>query len=147
MLPIHLGADHAGFELKRLFLQELPKLGYSPTDHGTNSTDSCDYPLIAHKVCQAVESDGALGILICGTGIGMSIAANRHSRIRAALCATELQARMARRHNDANVLCIGARISGTELATAILVAFLESRFEGGRHLRRINEINQENPTS
>lgn len=141
MEKIHLGSDHAGFAMKTLLAKELEKLGYTVEDHGANSEESCDYPLIAHELCNKVAQDNSRGILICGTGIGMSIAANRHREIRAALCATELQARMARRHNDANVLCLGARISGSELAIAIMVAFLESSFEGGRHQRRLDEIN------
>ncbi len=120
----------------------LAKLGYKVEDHGANSTESCDYPLIARDLCKAVAADGNLGILICGTGIGMSIAANRNPAIRAALCANELSARMCRRHNNANVLCLGARIIGEELALAIMTAFLESKFEGGRHQRRLDEIGQ-----
>lgn len=138
---IHIGSDHAGFALKAILARELESLGYTVTDHGANSEESCDYPLIAHDLCNQVERDQSLGILICGTGIGMSIAANRHKGIRAALCGVELQARMARRHNNANVLCLGARVTGSELAIAIMIAFLESSFEGGRHQRRVDEIN------
>lgn len=141
MPVIHIGSDHAGFEMKNILAKELPVLGYTVTDHGARSAESCDYPLIAHDLCNAVAKDGTLGILICGTGTGMSITANRHPEIRAALCANELQARLARRHNNANVLCLGARLVGNELAIAIMTAFLESHFEGGRHQRRIDEIN------
>lgn len=138
-----MGCDHAGFELKNLLCRTLAPLGFNITDHGTMSKDSCDYPIIAQKVCKAVVGDKSCGILICGTGIGMSIAANRFNHIRAALCCTELHARLARRHNDANILCLGARMTGDELAIAICMAFLESDFEGGRHQRRIELLNQE----
>lgn len=141
MKKIHLGSDHAGFFLKTIIIKELEKLGYSVEDHGTNSEDSCDYPLIAREVCQKIAQDQSIGILICGTGIGMSIAANRYRNIRAALCSNELQARMARRHNDANILCLGARVTGSELALAIMAAFLESSFDGGRHQRRLEQLN------
>lgn len=142
MREIHIGCDHAGFDLKELLARNLENLGFQIIDHGTKSRESCDYPLIANDLCKALAMDNSTGILICGTGIGMSIAANRHRDIRAALCATELHARMARRHNNANVLCLGARITGEELAMAIVMAFLESSFEGGRHQRRIDELNQ-----
>lgn len=144
MSVIHIGSDHAGFQLKSLLAGELAKLGYKVEDHGANSTESCDYPLVAGDLCKAVAADGNHGILICGTGIGMSIAANRNPAIRAALCANELSARMCRRHNNANVLCLGARIIGEELALAIMKSFLESEFEGGRHQRRLDEIDQIN---
>lgn len=142
MREIHIGCDHAGFDLKELLARNLTNLGFKITDHGTKSRESCDYPLIANDLCKAVANDNSTGILICGTGIGMSMAANRHRDIRAALCTTELHARMARRHNNANVLCLGARITGEELAMAIVMAFLESNFEGGRHQRRIDELNK-----
>lgn len=137
MQTIHIGSDHAGFDLKNFLVRELSLAGYDLRDHGCASATSCDYPLIAEKVCKAVLADQYPGILICGTGLGMSMAANRHTGIRAALCTNEIMARMARRHNNANILCLGARIIGTELASAIVVAFLESSFEGGRHERRI----------
>lgn len=142
MREIHIGCDHAGFDLKELLSHSLENLGFKVMDHGTRSRESCDYPLIANDLCKAVAKDNSTGILICGTGIGMSMAANRHRDIRAALCTTELHARMARRHNNANVLCLGARITGVELAMAIVMAFLESNFEGGRHQRRIDELSR-----
>lgn len=141
MKKIHLGSDHAGFFLKTIIAEELEKLGYTVEDHGTHSEESCDYPLIARDVCQKVAADNSSGILICGTGIGMSIAANRFKEIRAALCSNELQARMSRRHNNANILCLGARVTGSELAMAIVAAFLENSFDGGRHQRRLDELN------
>lgn len=142
MPSLLIGSDHAGFELKQLLTRELTALNWQIEDFGTHSTDSCDYPLIAHALCAAVTSKNTPGILICGTGLGMSMAANRHPEIRAALCSTELAARLARRHNNANVLCLGARLTGSELALAIAIAFMESHFESGRHQRRIDEINQ-----
>ena len=140
MQTIHIASDHAGYALKTHLAQFLAQKGINVVDEGTNSTDSCDYPVLAHKLCTAVEKEQGTGILICGTGIGISIAANRHAGIRAALCATELQARLSRQHNNANVLCLGARIIGVELAQAIVEAFLEGSFEGGRHQRRIDKL-------
>lgn len=140
MKTARIGSDHAGFALKQLLLRELPNLGYAVKDYGANSEASCDYALVAHPLCADVLSEGGIGILICGTGIGMSMAANRHNGIRAAKCDLELEARLSRRHNDANVLCLGSRMIGQELALAITVAFLESEFEGGRHQRRIEQL-------
>ena len=141
MQTIHIASDHAGYALKAHLVQFLAQKGIKVVDEGTNSTDSCDYPVLAHKLCAAVEASGEPGILICGTGLGVSIAANRHAYIRAALCTTELHARMARQHNNANVLCLGARITGVELAKAIVDAFMENTFEGGRHQRRLDMLN------
>lgn len=137
---IHIGSDHAGFALKQTLVKNLEGLGFAVKDYGAASEESCDYALVAHPVCDALLAEGGLGILICGTGLGMSMSANRHAGIRAAKCCYELEARLARRHNDANVLCLGSRITGSELALAIVVAFLESEFEGGRHARRIGQI-------
>ncbi|MDR2820598.1 MAG: ribose 5-phosphate isomerase B [Desulfovibrio sp.] len=135
---LHIASDHAGFALKTALGRRLADLGHDIVDDGTYSDESCDYPVFAHKLCAAVEDSDCLGILICGTGTGMSMAANRHPGIRAALCATELHARLARNHNDANVLCLGARITGVELAFAIVESFLAARFEGGRHQQRLD---------
>ncbi len=140
-MVIHLASDHAGFALKERLARFLVGKDIAIHDEGTYTTESCDYPFFAHSLCSAVEKEQGMGILICGTGIGVSMAANRHKGIRAALCTTELQARLARRHNNANVLCLGARIIGEELALAIVEAFLEAQFEGGRHQRRIDMIN------
>lgn len=137
---VHVGCDHAAVDLKKVLARELEELGCTVVDHGTMTSDSCDYPDIAHDLCCAVEKEGSTGVLLCGTGIGMSMAANHHPGIRAALCTTELHAKLARRHNNANVLCMGARMTGVELAKAILEAFMTTQFEGGRHLRRINKI-------
>lgn len=140
MQRIHLASDHAGLDLKEALVRHLKGLGYDVVDNGTDSRDSCDYPVFAHKLCHAVEREGSLGILICGTGLGMSMAANRHMGIRAALCTTELHARMSRCHNDANVLCLGARVTGEALALAIVNVFLDSAFEGGRHQQRLDQL-------
>ncbi|WP_297259336.1 ribose 5-phosphate isomerase B [uncultured Desulfovibrio sp.] len=141
METIHLACDHAGLELKETLKTALEARGFQIRDHGTHSRESCDYPQYAHALCAAVEAENGRGILICGTGIGMSIAANRHAGIRAALCTTELHARFTRLHNDANVLCLGARVTGVELALAIMHVFLDTAFEGGRHQRRIDLLN------
>ena len=137
---IHIGCDHAALDLKNIIIRQLEERGLTVTDHGTYTPESCDYPDIAHDVAQAVEKENGTGILLCGTGIGMSMAANHHKGIRAALCTTGLHAKFARRHNDANILCLGARMTGVELAKAIVEAFLTTGFEGGRHKRRIDKI-------
>ena len=142
MSTVHIASDHAGFSLKEELLGYLQAKGLTVADEGTYSAESCDYPVLAHKLCATVIKDQMPGILICGTGIGVSIAANRHPDIRAALCCTELHARLARRHNNANVLCLGARMTGIELAKAIIDAFLDTEFEGGRHQRRLDMLNQ-----
>ena len=138
---IHIGCDHAAVELKNAIISILKERGHEVIDHGTMTNDSVDYPDIAHDVCKSMEGkESTAGILLCGSGIGMSMAANRHPHVRAALCTSELHARLARRHNNANVLCMGARITGPEMARAILRVFLETDFEGGRHQRRIDKI-------
>lgn len=141
METLHIACDHAGLELKETLKTALTARGFNIVDHGTHSAESCDYPQYAHALCAAVEAENGRGILICGTGIGMSIAANRHPNIRAALCTTELHARFTRLHNNANVLCLGARVTGVELALAIMHTFLDTDFEGGRHQRRIDQLN------
>ena len=136
---IYIGADSAGFTLKGILIDHLNALGYDVTDCGCFSEESCHYPEFAHKVCESVQSDldGSFGILVCGTGIGMSMCANKHKGIRAALCSDTFSARMTRAHNDANMLCLGARVIGQCLATDILDAFLGAEFEGGRHAVRV----------
>ncbi len=138
-MRIALGCDHGGFGLKQEIGQLLEQMGHTVDDVGCFSDQSVDYPEFADKVCGAV-ADGTCerGILICGTGIGMSIAANRHRTIRAALCHEAVTARMSREHNDANVLCLGARVLGISVAVDIVKVWLETVFAGGRHLRRIN---------
>ena len=135
---IFIASDHAGFDLKAELTACLTSTGHNVQDLGTHSKESCDYPVYADKVCSAVLADeSSLGVLICGSGIGMSIAANRHKGIRAALCTSEFQARFTRRHNNANVLCLAERVTGKGVALEILKIFLEEDFEGGRHARRV----------
>jgi ribose 5-phosphate isomerase B len=142
--PIALGSDHAGLALKRELRAVLERRGEVVADLGCESEQSCDYPDFGHAVAKGVaEGRYRLGVLVCGTGIGMSMAANRHRGVRAALCTEALAARMSREHNDANVLCLGARIVGPGLAQAILDAFLGARFEGGRHEPRVKKIEAE----
>ncbi len=140
MKKIYIGADSAGYALKGELISHLRENGYEVIDCGTDSDASCHYPIFAGKVCEAVQSDidGSYGVLVCGTGIGMSMCANKHKGIRAALCSDTYSARMTRRHNDANVLCMGARVIGSCLAIDILDAFLNNEFEGGRHALRVN---------
>ena len=140
--PIGVASDHAGLELKRQLVAELAQRGIPVQDFGTTTGDSCDYPDFAHAVGHALaRGDVARAILVCGTGVGMSIAANRHEAVRAVVCSEPLSARMARQHNDANVLCIGARVVGLGTAIDILDAFLGASFEGGRHAARVAKIN------
>ncbi len=136
-----IGTDHAGFEVKPFVIDYLQKRGIEVEDLGTYSNESVDYPDYAHKVAEAVKNNpGTMGILICGSGIGMSLAANKHKGIRAALCHDHYTASMARRHNDANILCFGARIVGLGEIESILEGWLNSEFEGGRHQRRVEKI-------
>lgn len=141
MLTIALGSDHAGYPLKERIKEFLLSKGYRVIDFGTDSQESTDYPVFAREVCLAVQKGQAQrGILVCGTGIGMSIVANKFKGIRAALCLNEYMARMSRKHNDANVLCLGDRVLGEELALSIVEAWLSTDFEGGRHERRVRLI-------
>ncbi len=137
---IFVGSDHGGFTLKQHLVARLTAAGYTVHDLGCHDTQSCDYPVFAHEVSRAVLQENALGILICGTGLGMSMAANRQAGIRAALCTNEFMARMSREHNDANVLCLGERVIGLSLADTIVDAFLTTEFAGGRHQRRVGLI-------
>ncbi len=138
---IAVGSDHAGYHLKEKIKNYLLENKYQVLDFGTHSEDSTDYPNFAREVSLAVQKGEAQkGILICGTGIGMSIVANKFKGIRAALCLNEYMARMSRKHNDANVLCLGDRIIGEDLAIAIVDAWLNTEFEGGRHERRVHLI-------
>ena len=142
-MKIVIGCDHAAPDMKNEVKAELIKMGFEVTDVGTHSTDSCDYPDIAHALCEKI-TDGShrLGILICGTGIGMSIAANKHKGIRAAVCSEHFSARFTRLHNDTNVLCLGARVIGPGLAGELVDIFLTTEFEGGRHQIRVNKITE-----
>ena len=144
MRRIFIGADSAGFPLKEKLVPYLTELGYEVTDCGTDSTASCHYPDFAAAVCKNVQADldGSFGILVCGTGIGMSMCANKYDGIRAALCSDTYSARMTRAHNDANVICMGARVIGECLAIDILDAFLGAEFEGGRHKVRVDMMTE-----
>lgn len=140
-MNIVIGADHGGYELKEQVKGLLAELGYEITDIGCHTQESVDYPDIAQELStRVVDKSSKYGILICGTGIGMSIAVNRDERIRAALCHDEYTARMSREHNDANVLCLGARVSGLGVADAIVRTWLSTEFAGGRHQRRIEKF-------
>ncbi|MFO7717249.1 MAG: ribose 5-phosphate isomerase B [Desulfohalobium sp.] len=145
--PLVIGSDHAGLSLKSTLVAFLEQRGVAVDDRGTHTLDSCDYPVVAAEVCQQIRTTQAIGVLICGTGLGMSMAANRYTGIRAAVCTNEYLARMARLHNNANVLCLGDRVLGVELAQSILEAFLQSTFEGGRHQRRVDLIDTGSPQS
>ncbi len=136
-----VGSDHAGLALRGEAVKAARAAGFEVEDLGPFSGESVDYPDYARSVAQAVAAGRAtLGILVCGTGIGMSIAANKVKGIRAAHCTSEFEARMARAHNDANVLCLGERVVGLGLGAAIVKAFLDTPFEGGRHARRVEKM-------
>ncbi len=138
-LRIAIGSDHGGYEYKEQIVSHLKEKGYECVDVGTYSTDSCDYPVIARAVTTKITTGEAdRGILICGTGIGMSIVANKVKGIRAALCGDTFSARASRAHNNSNVLCLGERVIGINLAMDIVDVWLESKFEGGRHQRRVD---------
>ncbi len=134
-------SDHAGFPLKNHLAAWLRARGHEVLDLGTHSAESADYPDFAHELARRLAAgEFERGLLVCGTGIGISIAANRHPGVRAARCLSEYDARMARAHNDANVLALGERVTGAGLAEAILETFLATAFEGGRHARRVQKI-------
>ena len=138
---IVIASDHAGVDLKVRILEDLREGGHEIHDLGPADLSSVDYPDFGHKVAAAVAvGEAETGILICGTGIGMSMTANRHPGVRAALCHDAFTAEMARRHNDANVLCMGARVIGVGVAEQIVGVFLSTSFEGGRHQRRVDLI-------
>lgn len=138
---IAVAADHAGFDLKEILKRDLQDAGYAVLDLGTHSTASVDWPDYGKAMGEAIESGRVRrGVIVCGTGIGISIAANRHRKVRAALCHDATSARLTRRHNDANVLALGARLIGSETARECLRVFLATEFEGGRHAARIAKI-------
>lgn len=137
---IIIGSDHGGYKLKVDIINHLKSKGFEVVDKGCFSTDSCDYPIIAKAVAEEVLNTSNRGILVCGTGIGMSIAANRYKGIRASHCTDTFTARMTRAHNDSNILCLGERITGVGLAIDIVDVWLNTEFEGGRHLNRIEMI-------
>lgn len=138
---ILIAADHAGYALKTQLCEFFRQGGINFVDLGTNADVSCDYADFAHALCDKMGA-GDFGVLICGTGIGMSVAANRHKGVRCALCENATTARLAREHNNANVLALGARITGTLLAFDIVQTFINTHFEGGRHEKRIAKIEQ-----
>lgn len=138
---ILIASDHAGFDLKLVISSYLKKCGYHIFDYGCFDSESVDYPDYAKEVCQEMEKkSNVLGVLICGTGIGMSIAANRFKHIRAALCVNSDMAKLAREHNDANILILGARIINEAVAISCVTVFLESEFRGGKYQDRLSKI-------
>jgi ribose 5-phosphate isomerase B len=139
---VAIASDHAGYHLKEFLKLCGEELGVEWVDLGTNSPDtSVDYPDFGKKVADAVADGGVeLGVALCGSGVGISIAVNRNPKIRGALCANATTARLARMHNDANVLCMGERLTGTEMAKDILKTFLTTKFEGGRHCGRVEKL-------
>jgi ribose 5-phosphate isomerase B len=140
-MKFYVATDHAGIDLKNATVQMLEEKGHEVVDLGPFAKDRVDYPDFAVKVCESVLGDAAShGILICGSGIGMSMAANRHKGIRAALCHDAYTASMARAHNDANVLCFGERVVGPGVAESIIDAWITGTFEGGRHCGRVEKI-------
>ena len=142
MTKILIASDHGGYNLKNEIINHIKEQGIDIEDYGCYSTDSCDYPVYAKMVAKGVKdsSDDTKGILVCGTGIGMSIAANRYDGIRASHCTDTYSAKMTRKHNDSNVLCLGERITGKGLAIDIVDIWLNTEFEGGKHKRRIDMI-------
>ena len=141
MTKVYLASDHGGFDLKEQLSSFLREAGYPLEDLGVEAARSVDYPVYAKELAMKVRSEeGALGILVCGTGLGMSMSANKVPGIRAAVCNDVYSAEMARRHNDANVLCLGGRVLGDELAKIIAKTFLSTGFDGGRHERRVELI-------
>lgn len=140
-MKVAIGCDHGGIDLKEVVIQTLKGLNIEAVDKGTHDRNSCDYPDFAQEVAAAVVSgECERGVLICGTGIGMSIAANKVPGIRAALCNEIFSAKATRAHNDANILCMGARVVGPGVAQEIVTAFFTGEFEGGRHSRRVEKI-------
>ena len=143
MSKLIIGSDHGGYNLKEKIKGVFSKLGYEFEDVGTDSLDSCDYPVFAEKVAKRVLETNGRGILVCGTGIGMSIAANKFKGIRASHCTDTFSARMTREHNNSNILCLGERITGQDLALDIVKIWLETPFsEGERHINRLNLIKE-----
>lgn len=141
MKRIVISSDHAATELKKSLKKQLEEAGYTVEDVGTYTTDSCDYPVYAEKACRyMLDGNADLCVLCCGTGIGMSIAANKIKGIRAACCSDTYSSKFTRLHNDANVICVGARVVGEGLAWEIVRTFVETEFEGGKHQRRVDMI-------
>jgi len=142
MKKIVIASDHAGYSLKELVKKHFEEKGIGYIDMGTDSTQSVDYPEYAHKLCEKIQNgECELGILVCGTGVGMSMVANKHKGIRAACVSDVFSAKATRQHNDANVLCFGERVVGAGLAFELVDVFLETEYEGGRHQRRVDLVN------
>lgn len=142
-MKIAIGCDHGAYDLKEIVRDYLTEKGIEVDDKGTYSKDSCNYPVFAKAVCKEVQAKSVdFGILICSTGIGISIAANKHKGIRAALCGDVYSAKFTRLHNNANVLCMGAVVTGVGLAKMIVDTFLETEYEGGRHQARLDMITE-----
>lgn len=140
-MKISIGADHAGYEYKQKLIEKLKNEGHEVTDHGTDSPDSVDYPDFAHPVADDVSNKQVeLGILICGSANGVAMAANKHANVRAAICWNEELAKLAREHNNANILCLPSRFIAYDLSEKITNNFLSTSFEGGRHERRVKKI-------
>ena len=140
-MKIAIGNDHTALEMKEAVKVHLEEKGYEVLDLGTNSTDSCDYPVYGEKVGRAVvDGEADLGIAICGTGVGISLAANKVKGVRACVCSEPYTAKLSRMHNDSNVLAFGARVVGVELAKMIVDEWLNASFEGGRHQRRVDML-------
>jgi len=140
-MNLAIGCDHTAYEYKLEIIRYLEEKGHTVTDYGTYSSESCDYPVYGEKVGRAVASgEQELGILICGTGVGISLSANKIKGIRACVCSEPYTAELSRRHNDANIIAFGARVVGIEVAKTIVDAFLNAEFEGGRHQRRVDMI-------
>lgn len=138
---VAIACDHAGFNLKSVLMQDLQDLGYTPLDLGTNGPESVDYPDFGQALGEAIADGRAdMGVLVCGSGIGISIAANRNPAVRAAVVTNALTAELSRLHNDANVVCFGERLVGSEIARDAMKVFLETEFEGGRHARRVDKL-------
>jgi len=141
IMKLVIACDHAGFELKTELVKHLRDNGYETVDLGCTSLDSVDYNDYAHKLCTELQNGTAdLGILVCGTGIGMSMTANKHHGIRAACCSDTYTARLTRMHNNTNVLCLGGRVLGRGLAFDIVDIFISTEFEGGRHAERVDKM-------
>lgn len=142
-MKVFIGNDHAAVEMKNEIVKFVESMGHEVINLGTDTNESVDYPKYGREVCKNVlENENALGIAICGTGVGISMACNKVKGIRAVVCSEPYSAKMSRNHNNANVLCFGARVIGTELAKLIVKTFLEEDFEGERHLRRVNMIEE-----
>ena len=142
-MTIAIGNDHVGYEMKHMLINYLSELGHEIEDFGANSSQSTDYPIYGKRVADAVSSGRCeLGILICGTGVGISLAANKVAGIRAAVCSEPYTAKMARAHNNANIIAFGARVIGIDMAKMIVHEFSTTKFEAGRHAHRVNLIDQ-----